>query len=318
MRKVLITGIAGFAGSHLAEELSGKREVWGIDRADKHPNLSGLPGINVIKCDMLDSMAVLNVVERIRPDFIVHLAAQPSPALSITMPEETFKINVFSTLNIFEAVKKASLETVVLNISTCEVYGNIDADDLPIREAAQFKPTTPYAVSKITQDLLGYQYWKSGGLKVIRCRPFHHFGPRQADNFVTAAFAKQIAGIEADKKRERVLNVGNLEAARDFLYVKDVVSAYDILMSKGEYGEAYNICSGKAVKIREILDILLSFSKERIEVVQDKTKLRSNDVNVIYGDASKLKTLGWSAKCRIEDGLKALLDYWRDKIKRAS
>jgi GDP-4-dehydro-6-deoxy-D-mannose reductase len=318
LRKVIITGIAGFTGSHLADRLYGSTELWGVHIDDRLDNISqlisGADGVRLVRCDLTDAPAVLDLVKSVGPDCIFHLAAQSSPSLSHSRPTETFRVNVFSTLNILEAVSSASPQTVVLNVGSGDEYGDVPPGELPVRETAELRPTNPYAVSKVTQDLLGYQYWKSRGVKVVRCRPFNHLGPRQSDAFVASAFARQIAEIEAGMTEEKVLKVGNIEATRDFLYVKDVVDAYVILAEKGEYGEVYNISSGRSVKIREILDTLLSFSSERIWVEEDPGRLRKKDKAGVYGDSSRLKALGWAPRHGLSEGLKELLIYWRGRV----
>lgn len=313
-RKILITGIAGFAGSHLAELLYGKAELWGTRIDDNLVNIAHLPGLRLVKCDLLDSQKVSEAIGGIRPDWIFHLAAQSSPALSFERPGETLKTNIFSTLNILEAVRNISPETSVLSVGSGDVYGEVPEGCLPVKETSELRPTNPYAVSKVTSDLLAFQYWKARGIKVIRCRPFNHFGPRQSDQFVISSFARQIAEIEAGIKKDKVLKVGNLEAAKDFLYVKDVVRAYSFLMDRGSMGEAYNICSGKAVRISGILETLLGMANTRIEVVKDPARLRAKDATVVYGDPSRITALGWSPEYTLEQGLKEHLDYWRTKV----
>ncbi|MBI5642822.1 MAG: GDP-mannose 4,6-dehydratase [Deltaproteobacteria bacterium] len=318
MRKVLITGIAGFVGSHLAERLRDKgAEVWGTLLDDKLGNIEGMEGLNLIQCDLLDRQAVMDAIGRIKPESIFHLAAQSAPSLSFKNPGETLKVNIFSTLNIFEAVMESSPESVVLNVGSGDEYGEVEDKDLPVNETAELRPLNPYAVSKVTQYLLAFQYWKSKGLKTVRCRPFNHYGPRQSEIFVSSEFAKQIAEIEAGIRPEKVIKVGNLEASKDFLEVRDVVSAYEILVEKGEMGSVYNICSGKAIKIREIIDTLISLSNEKIEIFQDPGKKRPSDVKALYGDAGRLKALGWRAEHDLADGLESLLDFWREKVKRS-
>lgn len=312
----MITGIAGFVGSHLAQRLSDSWEVWGIHLEDAHPNLDGISGLNLVHCDLLNSDAVNAAVERIRPAAIVHLAAQSTPAFSFDHPADTLRTNIFSTLNIFEAAAKSSPEAVILNIGSGDEYGDVAAADLPLKETAELRPLNPYSVSKVAVDMLGFQYWKSKGLRIVRCRPFNHLGSRQAPNFVASDFARQIAECEVGIKSEKVLKVGNLESAKDFLEVRDVVAAYELLMEKGVYGEAYNICSGKVVKIRWMLDTLLSFSTEHIDVVEDSGKMRPTDSLAICGDASKLRSLGWEPCYPLSDGLAALLDYWRVKLRQ--
>ncbi|MDO8425946.1 MAG: GDP-mannose 4,6-dehydratase, partial [Deltaproteobacteria bacterium] len=236
MDKILITGVAGFVGSHLAERLGKRGELWGTHLDDNLRNISGVKGLNLIKCDLLDAKAVREVIEKVRPRKVFHLAAQSVPSVSFTNPAETLKVNIFSTLNLFEAMIESAPDALILNVGSGDEYGDVEEKDLPLKETAPLRPINPYAVSKVAQDLLAFQYWKSKGLKAVRCRPFNHFGPRQSDVFVTAAFAKQIAEIEAGIKKDKVINTGNLEASKDFLDVRDVVSAYELLIDKGESG----------------------------------------------------------------------------------
>lgn len=316
MQKVLITGIAGFVGSHLAQRLSSSYEVWGIHIEEGHPNLDGISGINLMRCDLLDSGAVSEAIARIKPAAIVHLAAQSTPGLSFDNPAQTLETNIFSTLNILEAAAMSCPEAVILNIGSGDEYGDVREADLPLKETAELRPLNPYSVSKVAADMLGFQYWKSKGLKIVRCRPFNHLGPRQAPHFVASDFAKQIAECETGIKKEKVIKVGNLESAKDFLDVRDVIAAYELLMEKGAHGEAYNICSGQATKIRWMLDTLLSFSTERIEVVEDAGKMRPTDSLAICGDAAKLRALGWEPRHTLYDCLRSLLDYWRTRTRQ--
>lgn len=316
MKRVLITGISGFAGSHLAEDLAGRCEVWGTYLEDDLTNLSGVQGVRLLKFDLLDYKGVSEAVSKARPDAVFHLAAVSAPSYSFTHPGETLNVNIFSTLNILEAVSAHAPGAVVVNVGSGDEYGEADEKELPVKETAQFRPVNPYAVSKVTQDLLGFQYWKSKGVKVIRCRPFNHFGPRQSEAFVASAFAKQVAEVEAGLTREKAIKTGNLEAAKDFLYVKDVVSAYVLLSERGEPGEAYNICSGSVVKIREIAERLVGLSTEKISIVEDTGRKRPTDARLLYGSNEKIKRLGWERRYGLDEGLRALLDFWRKRIAR--
>ncbi len=312
--KVLITGIAGFVGSHLAERLSKKAEVWGAYIEPDLSNLDGIKGLNLVECDLLEADKVGRLVRDVRPDRVFHLAAQSIPALSFANPARTLQVNIFATLNLFEAVVEHAPGATVLNVGSGDEYGEVDTAHLPVKETTELKPVNPYAVSKVTQDLLAFQYSKSKGLKAVRCRPFNHYGPRQSDIFVCSSFARQVAEIEAGIKKERTIKVGNLEAAKDFLYVGDVVRAYDLLAEKGEPGGVYNVCSGRAVKIRSIVETLVSLAGGGIDFVQDAGKKRPTDTVAIYGDPSRLSGLGWSPRYSLEDGLKEVLDFWRKKV----
>jgi GDP-4-dehydro-6-deoxy-D-mannose reductase len=199
-------------------------------------------------------------------------------------------------------------------VASAEVYGSVTKEDLPMGEDTPLNPTNPYAVSKLAQDFLGLQYFLSYGIKTIRVRPFNHVGPRQAPNFVISSFAQKIAEIEKGK-REPILPVGNLEAKRDFTDVRDMVKAYSLIMEKGEFGEVYNIGSGRSYKISEILEMLLSFSSVKITVEIDKSLFRPIDDPELVCDSTKInKTTGWKAEIPLEETLKDTLDYWRNII----
>ena len=319
MSKVLITGVSGFAGSFLAEKLitEGKFQVYGI-----YINEAGLVNlasvkdkINLIKLDLLDEKATFEAIQNVRPDYIYHLAGMAVSGESFNSPRETLIGNITPQINIFEAVRKLNLLQIrILVTSSAEVYGKVDKKDLPIDEDAPFRPTNPYAVSKLTQDFLGLQYFLSYGLEVIRVRAFNHIGPRQIEKFVVGSFAKKIAEIEKGK-REPILPVGNLETKRDFTDVRDMVNAYVLAIEKGVSGEAYNIGSGKSYSISDILDRLLSLSTSKIEIKQDKSLFRPSDDPELLCDNSKFSNIaGWKPDIPIDKTLKDTLDYWRNII----
>lgn len=317
MRKVLITGIAGFAGSHLAERLLSRYEVWGLHIDANLSNLAGMRELHLLECDMTDYGKLRAVVEKLKPHSVYHLAGQSIPSFSFSHPGETLKTNIFSTLNLFEAITECSPDTVILNIGSGDEYGDVQEGDLPVSEKTELRPLNPYAVSKVTQDLLAFQYWKSKGLKAVRARPFNHIGPRQSESFVTAEFARRIAEIESGAAAEKTLMVGNLEVAKDFLDVRDVVAAYELLVEKGAPGEVYNICSGRAYLIKDIAEKLIALSTEKIEIVRDPSKKRPTDTLAIYGDNARMRALGWEPRHTLDETLKTLLDYWRERVGRS-
>jgi GDP-4-dehydro-6-deoxy-D-mannose reductase len=317
MKKALITGISGFAGSFLSEHLlSQNHEVSGIYiKEESLKNLDGFSEkLDLIKLDLLDGPLVEKTIGEKKPDLIFHLAALTSPKDSFDAPAETMQNNIKAQLNILEAVRKNSPDTKVLVISSAEIYGRVDEKDLPIDEETKLMPTSPYAVSKITQDFLGLQYFLSYGLKVIRVRPFNHIGPRQSDRFVVGAFAKKIAEIEKGK-RDPVLPVGNLKSKRDFTDVRDMVRAYAIAIKNGEIGEVYNLGKGVSHSVSEILDKLLSMSTAEIQVKEDPSLLRPSDSSDLVCDATKFKNISsWEPEIEIDETLKDTLDYWRNII----
>lgn len=316
--KVLITGITGFVGSHLAEYLLSlkKCEIYGTYRwRSRMENISRIKEkLKLYECDLKDPTAVYNLIKEIKPDMIFHLAAQSYVPMSWSCPSETFITNVISQINILEVVRNLKIDSLIHIAGSSEEYGLVFENEVPIKETNSLRPLSPYGVSKVAQDLLGYQYYKSYNLKIIRTRAFNHEGPRRGEVFVTSNFAKQIAEIEKGKK-EPVIYVGNLQAVRDFTDVRDVVRAYYLALTKGRIGEVYNIASGKGYKIKEILDIYLKMSRTKVEVKVDESRLRPSDVELLIGDASKIKEeCGWWPQIPFEKALEDLLNYWRERV----
>jgi GDP-4-dehydro-6-deoxy-D-mannose reductase len=316
--RALITGITGFAGGHLAQTLLDRGDqVFGVAR-DQGYGLSHLSQqITPVIADLQNPEAVNSVLSEYRPDAIYHLAAQAFVPTAWADPWTTIENNVRPQLYILQAMIRQKLEARFLVVASNEVYGLVDAKDLPVKENHLMQPDNPYGVSKVTQDLLALQYHLSHGIDVIRVRAFNHIGPRQSPFFVAASFAKQIAEIEAGLT-EPVLCVGNLDAQRDFTDVIDVMRAYALLMEKGEPGEAYNVGTGRAHSIKYLLDVLLGYSDISIEIKQDPARMRPSDVPIIYADNSKLKTqTGWQPTYKFEDSLYRVLNYWREEVKKS-
>ena len=317
--RALITGITGFAGSHLAEYILANHpdtEVYGIMRwRSRTENIQLIEErVQLIECDLRDATSVKTLLGRVRPDKIFHLAAQSFVPASWNAPAESLTTNVLGQLNIFEAVRELSIEPWIQIACSSEEYGLVHEDELPIRETNPLRPLSPYAVSKIGQDYLGYQYFKSFGLKVVRTRGFNHDGPRRGDVFVSSNFAKQLIEVEKGRK-PAVLHVGNLEARRDFTDVRDIVRAYWLSTESCEAGEVYNICSGKAYSIQEVLDRLIELSGVTVKVETDPERLRPSDVPILLGDYSKFKkATGWQPEIPYEKTLADMLEYWRENI----
>ena len=319
MPRVLITGVTGFVGSHLADYALGLgAEVYGSYRwRSKTENIDHIrEQMHLIEADLRDLSSVQNLVEQAAPDYIVHLAAQSFVAASWHTPAETLYTNSVSQVNLLEAIRsKKTAAPRFIAVGSSEEYGLVHENELPIRETNPLRPLSPYAVSKVTQDLMGYQYFQSYGLPIMRTRAFNHEGPRRGDVFVTSNFAKQVAEIEVGK-RPPVIRVGNLKARRDYTDVRDIVRGYWRLLEAGEPGEVYNLASGRAWEIQGVLDFMLTNSRIRnIKVEEDPTRLRPSDVPVLIGDASRIeRAVGWRAQIPFEQTLAETLQYWRQRV----
>ena len=270
--------------------------------------------INLHEADLLDAHSLYKVIDEVRPNYIFHLAAQSYVQSSWASPANTLEVNIIGSVHLFEAVIKSGLDITIQIACSSEEYGKVLPNELPIKETNPLRPLSPYAVSKLAMDYLGYQYYESYGLKIIRTRGFNHTGPRRGDVFAESTFAKQIAEIEQGKKDPVVL-VGNLEAVRDYTDVRDMVRAYYLAVQKCQPGEVYNIASGRGWKISEVLNLLLSMSKVKIKIVRDEERMRPSDVEVLIGDASKFyKQTGWRPQISFTKTMEDLLNYWRERV----
>jgi GDP-4-dehydro-6-deoxy-D-mannose reductase len=316
---VLITGITGFAGSHLAEYILAEHpgvKVSGTVRwRSRMDNVKGiLDKIELQEADLNDIVSLKKALAVIRPDKVFHLAAQSFVPTSWKMPAETFAINALGQINLFEALIDLKLNPKFQIAGSSEEYGMVYAHEVPMKETNYLRPLSPYAVSKVAQDLLGYQYHQSYGLQTVRTRGFNHTGPRRGDVFVTSNFAKQVAEIEKGLKPP-VIHVGNLEAKRDFTDVRDMVRAYWLATEKCENGDVYNIGSGTAYVMQDMLDMLLGMSKVKVKVEVDPARLRPSDVPILLADASKfMSATGWKPRIPFATTLKDLLNYWRERV----
>jgi len=318
--RILITGITGFVGSHLTEwALSRGADVIGALRwRSNTEHIEHLRDrLTLIQSELRELSSARDLVERARPDYIVHLAAQSFVGASWQTPAETLMTNAIGQMNLFEAIRQLGSASRFLVIGSSEEYGLVEPDELPIRETNPLRPLSPYAVSKVTQDLMGFQYFKSYGLDIVRARAFHHTGPRRSDNFSTSTFARQIAEIEAGL-REPVVVAGDLKPVRDFSDVRDIVRGYWELLERGTAGEVYNLCSGVDWTIERMLTFLISQSSvPSIEIRTDAARLRPSDVPVLRGSYEKIeRAVGWRPRIPLEQTLTDLLDYWRQRIRR--
>lgn len=316
--RALITGITGFAGGHLAQILSERGDdVHGVDirPADGLAYLS--QKVTAYTADLSDPVIVSKLINSVQPQAIYHLAGQPFVPTSWEDPWGTIENNIRPQLNILQAITQQKIDTRLLIVASNQVYGKVGSHQLPVREDTPFRPENPYGVSKVAQDMLALQYHVSHNVDVLRVRAFNHIGPRQSPHFVSSSFAKQIAEIEAGMA-EPVMQVGNLEAQRDFTDVIDVMRAYAMLVDHGAPGEAYNVGTGKAYSIQYLLDALLSYSKVDIQIEHDLSRMRPSDVPVLYADNSRLRSAtGWEPLFTFEESLKRVLDYWRNEVNKA-
>jgi GDP-4-dehydro-6-deoxy-D-mannose reductase len=316
---VLITGITGFAGSHLAEYILAHHpgvKVHGIIRwRSRMDNIAGILGkVELHEADLKDMVSLKKVLAACRPERIFHLAAQSFVPTSWRLPAETFMINSVGQINLFESILDLKLDPRIQIAGSSEEYGMVYPDEVPMKETNPLRPLSPYAVSKVAQDLLGYQYFKSYGLQVIRTRGFNHTGPRRGDVFVTSNFSKQVAEIEKGK-REPVIFVGNLDAKRDFTDVRDMVRAYWLAAEMGEPGDVYNLGTGTAISMHRLLDMLMALSRTKVRIQVDPERLRPSDVQILQADGSKFRKLtGWAPTIPFEKTLADLLDYWRERV----
>jgi GDP-4-dehydro-6-deoxy-D-mannose reductase len=323
--RVLLTGAAGFTGSHLAEyllsdaperssDLDSALEVHCVvhrhDRRIHHLRHK----MQLHRGDLRNGLWVNDMVQSVQPDYLLHLAAWSDVGGSWQQPWTTYELNIQCQLNLLEALHRWTPHCRALVVTSNEVYGHLDAADLPVDEETPFRPNNPYGVSKVAQDMMALQYWLSHGLPTIRARSFNHVGPGQSDDFAASAFARQIAEIEVGL-RPPVVTVGNLETQRDFTDVRDVARAYWLLIRKGEAGQAYNVGSGQARPVRWLLDTLLAMTPAQIEVKLDPARLRPSDVPISVCDNSRLaRATGWQPQVDLQRSLQDLLDAWRTEV----
>jgi len=320
IKKALITGITGSGGSYLADYLIESHpnvEVHGISRwhstaANKNLERSAKKVITH-ECDLGDFSSILSVLKTVKPEAIFHLASHANVRTSFITPLSVMNNNIMGTANLFEAVRAAGIRPVIQLCSTSEVYGQVDPKNVPIKEDCPLNPASPYAVSKVAQDLLGLTYFKSYKMKVIRTRMFAYINPRRADLFATS-FALQVAKIEAGL--QQVLYHGNLESVRTLIDVRDAMESYWIATMRCKYGEAYNIGGATVIKVGEFLDLLKKYAKCKIVSKPDPKLFRPADVTLQIPDTTKfIKQTGWEPKYSFEDSVKMLLDHCRGEIR---
>jgi GDP-4-dehydro-6-deoxy-D-mannose reductase len=307
--RALITGALGFCGRHLAAHLDAHGyQVSGLDQVARPP----LPGVTVYAGDIRNREWLTELLGSLQPTHIYHLAALTAPQAGWAALQD---VNVWGTGQLLESVLAAGLQPVILVAGSSAAYGAVEPGELPIAEGQPFRPRTAYAVSKIAQEMLAYSYHARCGLRLIRTRAFNVTGPGEGPDFVTSSFARQVARIEAGLQPPD-LKVGNLDAVRDFVDVRDVVRAYRLLGELGKPGEVYNVCSGAGTQIRRLLDGLIALSHHHgIRVTPDPARLQPADVPVQIGSAARLlQATGWQPEIPLRQTLEDVLDFWRQHI----
>jgi GDP-4-dehydro-6-deoxy-D-mannose reductase len=316
--RILVTGITGFAGSHLAEALLPGQdvEVFGAARQAHWPEGTGrLAGqVRLRECDLTNSAGVDALLQDVEPERVFHLAGYPHAGRSAREVEAAWAGNLTATRNLYEAVVRWGRKPRILYVGSGLIYGDPEFADQAFDERAPLRPTTPYGASKAAADLASYQYTRTAGLEIVRARPFNHIGPRQSTDFAVAHFARQIAAIEKGRQPP-LLETGNLSPRRDLTDVRDMARAYLLLMEKGRSGEAYNIGSGATWSMQEVVDRLVASSGLRVEVRQRADLVRAKETAHVRADTAKLRQdTGWTPVFTLEQSLSHTLDYWRTAL----
>ncbi len=330
-KRVLITGITGMVGSHLADFLLANTdwEIYGMCRWRSPldninhliPRINQKDRVHLLYGDLRDCIGVENVVKQAQPDYVFHLAAQSYPQTSFTSPLDTFETNIQGTSRVLESLRQHHKEAIIHVCASSEVFGRVSQDKLPINEECTFHPASPYAISKVGTDLVGRYYAEAYGMTVMTTRMFTHTGPRRGDVFAESTFAKQIAMIEHGLI-EPVVKVGNLQSLRTFADVRDAVRAYYMLVTHNPVGgEYYNIGGTYSCSVEQLLGYLISISntKNKIRIEVDPERLRPIDADLQVPDTRKFEQhTGWKPEISFEQTMQDLLDYWRARVAKES
>ncbi len=312
MTTYLITGANGFLGRHLINELrTNNNIVYGVSRRIPDDFIAAYPDIKYEQCNLTDHASVFEILKKLKPEYIFHLAAESSVASSWKSPINIMNNNVLSQINIFEVIRELELSARIIIACSSEEYGLIRDSDIPVNEQCCFNPVSTYAVSKIAQDMLAFQYHKSYNMDILRVRSFNLEGPGRPQYYALSSFARQIADIEKGLCKNPI-RVGNLNVSRDYTDVRDATKAYHQIALKGKSGSVYNLCSGKAHCLKDLLNYLVSLANVEIKIEIDKMRFRPSDIPVMSGDNTKIKTeIGWTPEIDIKNTLVDLLNYWR-------
>ena len=317
MTKYLITGFSGFVSKHFLKYLTKRKMAASVLGIDLHPpdfKTSDFPGLTwkYEKIDLMEKKKVENSIRRFQPDYILHLASYSSVAFSWKKPTLSFQNNTNIFLNLLETVRKLNLRSRILAIGSSDEYGNVTPDDLPLKEESPLNPVSPYAVARVSQELLAKIYVEGFGLDIIRTRSFNHIGPGQREIFVVSSFARQMVEMEKRGQSSGRITVGDTSIIRDFVDVRDVVRAYDLLFQKGRTGEVYNICCGKNYSLQEIIKTMSGIMKMKIAAKVDPELIRPSDNRIIIGSNKKImKETGWQPEISLQQSLRDIIQYWR-------
>ena len=314
--KVLITGITGMIGIHFSKIMCAQGlTIYGIARNSAASRTLAVPDKNIIYCDILDQNALEDVIREIKPDIVIHLAAQAFNSISWQSEFMTQQTNYIGTANVLKCCLKVVPKAKILLACSSAEYGDFDPEDCPLKEDHALRPISPYGVSKVATENLGYQYYKNYGMKIFLPRMFIHVGTGHPPATAIQNFAKQLAMI-SQNNLEPIIRVGNLKSARDFIDVRDGVSGMILLLEKGMPGEPVNICSGKSWKISNILNMLIEISGLKVEIKFDKSLHRPSDELLLFGNNSKLIKLGWKQKYSIQETLSTVYDDWVNRLQK--
>ena len=315
MKKIVITGISGFVAGHFIDYLYENHiesDILGLDRETPKVDFSKYSDIINIKfsiIDLMDKEALKNIIETFRPDFVLHLAAFSSVAYSWKFPSESFTNNSNIFLNLVDSIREVDPSCRILSVGSSEEYGNVSRKELPLKESQRINPVSPYAVARVSQELMSKVYVKAFGMNVILTRSFNHIGPRQDDRFVIPSFIKRIIDIKKSGKSEGEIQTGDISIVRDFVDVRDVVRAYYMLLTEGTPGEIYNVCSGNAYRLSDVIECIAEKVGVKVTAKVNPEFVRPDDNKEIVGSAYKIESeLGWKPQIDIKDTLQDMID----------
>ena len=318
--KLLITGINGFVAKHFLDFLTTQNDgftILGLGKSTDPFDIKKYPELNLtyLSIDLLHKNEVGIIIKSFRPDYLLHLASISSVGHSWNHPQESFVNNTNIFLNLVEQIRIENLNCKILSIGSSDEYGIVSKDDLPIKEACRLNPINPYAVARVSQEMISQIYQKGYGMNIVMTRSFNHIGPGQKEIFAISSFAKQLVNIHAKKTADNTVFVGDISVIRDFVDVRDVVRAYYLLLKHGKNGEIYNISSGIGISLNDILNKMCEILGITITIKRNDNLIRPNDNPVLIGDSNKLKNeLGWEQSYTINESLVDILNWWKKDI----